>query len=262
MKKFCYILSIAGHALVLLIILNTDFPITIQPERPALVVVRIAEPPPPYIAEGVPPGVPPGTGSSTPRMKTSATRATTGLAPGVNAGLTPSRSTLAFPTAGEFNLRSPSPGSFRLAPVGKNPDPWATPLGPEAPPRPLRNRFNVYRPGTALGGGGGAGGIFMVPFNIREKTVAEWTQIVLARIERNWIIPILARVAYSGRVQITLTIEKNGRQHKLAMEDSTLPESLALSALHAVQASLPLPPLPENVFGETFAFTFVFTYNG
>ena len=63
-------------------------------------------------------------------------------------------------------------------------------------------------------------------------------------------------------MQVTLTIEKDGRERALVMDESSLPESLAQSALQAVRASLPLPPLPENVAGQTFAFAFVFVYNG
>jgi TonB family protein len=99
-------------------------------------------------------------------------------------------------------------------------------------------------------------------FDIKEKAVAAWTEAVLARIERNWIIPPLARLSFSGQVQITLTIEKDGSRQALVIDDSSLPGSLAQSALQAVQASLPLPPLPENIAGQTFAFTFIFVYNG
>jgi outer membrane biosynthesis protein TonB len=63
-------------------------------------------------------------------------------------------------------------------------------------------------------------------------------------------------------VQITLTVGRRGRRHALVIDDSTLPEPLTLAALHAVQASLPLPPLPDHVAGERFTFTIVFKYNG
>ncbi len=262
MKKLCYLLSIAGHALMLLIILSARFQITIQPDPPRVIAVRVAEPSLPFVPDNTAAEAPPGIGSPTAVKGGAGTNAATGKASGASGVPAISHKGLPFPAVGDFNLRNKVPGTFRLAPVGKSPEPWAVPIAPGPLPQPFHNRFDVYRPGMARGGGDGTGGVFLVPFDIREKAVAEWTQIVLTRIERNWIIPILARVAYSGRVQITLTIEKNGRQHKLAMEDSTLPESLALSALHAVQASLPLPSLPENVDGETFAFTFVFTYNG
>ncbi len=63
-------------------------------------------------------------------------------------------------------------------------------------------------------------------------------------------------------MQITLTIERQGNQRTLVIDDSSVPEPLTLAALHAVQASLPLPPIPENVAGQSLAFTFIFSYNG
>ncbi len=63
-------------------------------------------------------------------------------------------------------------------------------------------------------------------------------------------------------MQITLTIERQGGERSLVIDDADVPEPLTLAALHAVQASLPLPPLPENVAAESLAFTFVFAYNG
>jgi TonB family protein len=102
----------------------------------------------------------------------------------------------------------------------------------------------------------------MLPFDARERVVADWIEAVLARIERNWILPASARLSFAGRVEIALTIEKQGRQRARVIDDASVPEPLTRAALQAVEASLPLPPLPENVAGETFAFTFVFVYNG
>ena len=260
MKRFCYLLSIAGHALALLIILSARFAVTIQPEpsrkgTPAIqpgqsreIVVSIAEPPPAYTAKAVPAKAPQGARAFT-------------AAPG-GGGSVFSGSGRSFAQAGEFSLRTSTPGSFRLAPVGKSPEPWAVPIGPGRTPGLQRFNPGTFHPGSLPGGAGGSGGVFLMPFDIGESAVAAWTEAALARIERNWLVPISARLAFSGRVRITLTIEKNGRQRALAMDDTTLPEPLSRSALHAVQASLPLPPLPENVAGETFAFTLVFVYNG
>ena len=261
MKKIGYLLSVALHALLLLAVLNSRFPITIRPEPPRVVVVRIAEPFPSYGSEGVPAGILPGDRSPAPAGGIAGSGAAAGGAPGVSAGPASSRSALSFPASGKLSLRNP-PGSFRLAPVGKSPDPWAVPFGPGPPPRPLRYSVGAYRPGAAPGGNGGPGNVFLLPFDIRERAVADWTEAALSRIERNWFIPTSARLAFSGQVQITLTIERQGRQRALVIDHSNVPEPLTLAALHAVQAVLPLPPLPENVAGESFAFTFVFSYNG
>ncbi len=262
MKKLGYLLSIAGHALTLLVIVSARFPITIRPVPPQVVVVRIAEPPLAFIANGAPATAPHGNGSLPTADGSAASGATAGSAGGAGARPPSSRSALSFSATGDFSLRNQARGSFRLSPQGKSPDPWATPIGPEPPPRSLRFLADAYRPGAAPNKSGDPGGVFLLPFDIRERVVADWTAAALARIERNWIIPASGRIAFSGRVQITLTVEKQGRQRSLIIDDSTLPELLTLAALHAVQASLPLPPLPENVAGETFSFTFVFAYNG
>lgn len=263
MRKLGYLLSILGHAALLLAILAAEFKITIQPEPPRVVTVAIAEPPLPYYnGGGVPAGAPSGEGAP-PASGESGAVGETGR--GAAAGPAVPGSASASSPARRFSLRSSPEGDFRLAPVGKTPDPWAVPIGPVAPSRPLRLSANAYSPMAARSGSGGSGasgGVFLLPFDIREEAVAEWTASVLARIERNWIVPASARFAFSGRVQVTLTIERSGCSRALAVEPSSLPEPLSQAALQAVQVSLPFPALPENIAGETFAFTFVFVYNG
>jgi hypothetical protein len=260
MKKLCYLLSIAVHALLLLIVLNTRFLVTIRPDPPRVVVVSIAEPPLDLASAG------PGwrrrggeAGATTPGGGKSGGKAGTGRRE--RAGAAPGGSGLTFPATAKFSLAPGTRGDFRLAPVGKSPEPWAIPIGPEPGPalRPLRYLANAYRPGAAPGGDGGG---FLLPFDISEKAVADWTETVLARIERNWSIPASARLAFSGRVQITLTIERQGSERSLVIDEANVPEPLTAAALHAVQASLPLPPIPENVAAESLAFTLVFSYNG
>jgi len=260
MKRLGYLLSIAGHALLLLVILHSEFRITIQPEPPRVVVVAIAEPPLPYYG---PQGVPGGKSQATGAPAGSVASGASAIWPiGTDADRSPSRDALSLPAAGAFSLRSSPPGSFRLAPVGKSPDPWALPQGPGPAPRSLRYHANAYRPGAAASAAGPANGVFMLPFDVRERVVADWIEAVLARIERNWILPASARLSFAGRVEIALTIERQGRQSVHVIDDASVPEPLTRAALQAVEASLPLPPLPENVAGETFAFTFVFVYNG
>lgn len=259
MKKLGYLLSIAGHALALLVILNARFPITIQPSPPKVVAVSLAEPPPRF-AVARPNGqrLNGKTGTGTPGRG----QGGGGGGSGKSAGAAPISSGLSFPAPQQLDLARAAGGDFRLAPVGKNPEPWAVPIGPGRPAGLQRFRPGDFRPGTAPGGGGGPDGVFLLPFDIHERAVADWSEAVLSRVERNWIIPASGRLGFSGRVQITLVIERQGGQRSLVVDDATVPEPLTLAALHAVQASLPLPPIPENVAGDDLAFTFVFAYNG
>jgi hypothetical protein len=261
MKKFCYLLSIAAHVLVLLIVLNTRFPITIRPGPPRVVVVSIAEPPPPRFegarraslqrggkAMAEEPGRGPG-GAAAERGR------------GEGVGTAPAIGGLAFPPQAKLGLTPGRTGDFRLAPVGRSPEPWALPIVPAPAPRIRRDSAYALRPAGVPGGAGGPGSVFLLPFDAREKVVADWVENVMARIARNWIIPASGRLAFPGRVQITLTIEPQGGQRSLVIDDANVPEPLTQAALHAIQASLPLPPIPENVSADSLAFTFVFAYN-
>ena len=262
MKIICYLLSFLLHALLLLIILHARFLVTIHPEPPRVVVVRVMEPLPPYIAADA---LTPTTADDSPPTAAE-TNAAAGSTPGGRKGASArsmsSRSALPFPSAAGFSMRKSPSGTFRLAPVGKSPDPWALASAPGPASRSLRYDLRAFRPGAAPGGDGGSGAVFLLPFDVRERVVADWTAAAIDRIERNWIIPASARLAFAGRVQITLTVERQGRRHALVIDDSTLPEPLTLSALRALEASLPLPPLPDSVAGELFTFTLVFKYNG
>jgi hypothetical protein len=262
MKKFCYLLSLAGHVLLLLIILNTRFPITIRPDLPRVVSVSIAEPPSPRYAEASPGWPRRGGAARVTAQGRGESRGKPGAEGRKSPGAAPPSGGLTFPERMKFDLVQAAAGDFHLAPVGRNPEPWAIPIGPGQPPRTIRYSAGVFRPGDAPGGRGGPGGVVLLPFDIREKAVADWTEAVLSRIERNWFIPASGRLAFAGRVQITLTIERQGHQNALVIDDANVPEPLTQAALQAVQASLPLPPIPENVAGENLALTFVFSYNG
>ena len=263
MKKFCFVLSIAGHALAILFIMNADVPIKMFPRLARVIDIEIASPAPLFTVTGTP--TEPlwndnnqlaiqsgGSGNDRGAAPVSASEGT--FVKGANG--------LPFPAQAKFSLKQALPGEFTLLPASRGPRQPVGFKGPSGSPRLGKYSAAVYNPGVTMGGTAVAGGPATIPFDIKEKEVAAWTEAALARIERNWIIPPMARLAFAGQVQITLTIKKNGSQQALVMDASSLPESLAQSALQAVHASLPLPPLPENVAGQTFAFTFVFVYNG
>jgi outer membrane biosynthesis protein TonB len=260
MKKLCYLLSIVIHALLLLGILNTRFLVTIRRDPPRVVVVRVMEPPPPYYNGDAPSRTSDSAGQSASNGTNAAANSAPGGAKGAAVGTVTSRGSRPFPAASAFSLQSSPAGTFRLAPVGRTPEPWAVPLG-----TPPASRLQGYRPDTfrpATGGANAGSGNLLLPFDMGEEGVADWANAVLARIERNWIIPTAGRLAFSGRVQITLTIERQGSRRSLVIDDASVPRLLTLAALHAIEASLPLPAIPENVAGESLAFTFIFSYNG
>ena len=258
MKKLGYLLSLLLHAALLLAILAAEFRVVIRPEPPRVITVRVAEPPLPFAGEVAPepPAPLPPAGRSAPRRSGGAGSRSAGLA---------SRPGLPGPASQVFSLKRPLPGTFRLGPSGKSPEPWELPVAPAPPPAGLRYRLDGRLPGASAGGLSAAGPSrteFLLPFDTRERAVADWTEAAMARIERNWIIPASARLSFSGLVQVTLTIERGGGRRSLVIDGTEVPEALTQAALHAIEASLPLPPLPGNVAGESFTFTFVFRYNG
>ncbi len=255
MKKLCYLLSLLLHSLLLLAILLAEFPVTIHPGPPRLIVVRLAEPPLPFVPDAEPYQEEP---PPTPGNRDGAT-VPGEASPGEGRDRLIHGAGPPAATASSFRLDRRAPGSFRLAPVGRSPEPWALHFAPAAPSSALP-KPGLLRPGAGTAALGGDS--FRLSFDARERVVANWTEAALARIERNWIIPASARLAFAGRVQVTLTVEKRGRKRSLIVDDSDLPATLTLAALRAVEASLPLPPLPDEVAGETFTFTFVFRYNG
>lgn len=259
MKKLCYFLSILLHALLLLVVLHARFQIKIHPAPPRVVTVRVMEPPPPYIPGDILPPAAPSDGCPA----AAGTNAATGTAPGgkkeASSRSSSIRNAFPFPSVAGFSMRRGTSATFRLAPVGKSPDPWALAVAPAPPSRSLRYDLGAFRPAAAPGG---TGAVFLLPFDVRERVAADWTAAAIGRIERNWIIPASGRLAFAGRVQVTLTVWRQGGKRSLTVDDSDLPEPLTLAALGAVEASLPLPPLPAEVAGETFTFTFVFRYNG
>lgn len=258
MKRLSYLLSLLFHAALLLAILAAEFRVVIRPEPPRVITVRVAEPPLPFVGEaaaGSPPSLP------------AARKADVRRSGGVSARTVDAASLplLGGPASQVFSLKRPLPGTFRLGPSGKSPEPWELPVAPPPPPAGLRYRLDGRLPGASAGGTPGAGpsrAEFLISFDPRERAVADWTEAAMARIERNWVIPASARLAFSGLVQVTLTIGHGGGRRLLAVDGADVPQALIEAALHAVEASLPLPPLPDNVAGETFTFTFVFRYNG
>ena len=258
MKRLGYLLSLLLHAALLLAILAAEFRVVIRPEPPRVITVRVADPPLPFIGE-----VAAGSPAPLPAARRFASRRSGGS--GARSAGAPSLPRWGGPASQVFSLKRPLPGTFRLGPSGKSPEPWELPVAPAPPPAGLRYRLDGRLSEAPAGGSAGAGpshAEFLIPFDTRERAVADWTEAAMARIERNWVIPASARLAFSGLVQVTLTIGRGGGRRSLAVDGADVPQALIQAALHAVESSLPLPPLPDNVAGESFTFTFVFRYNG
>jgi len=101
MKRLGYLLSLAGHALLLLIVFHARFPITIRPEPPRVVVVSIAEPPL-LFANGPTARSAAGGGQLIPAGGPVGGGRATGMAPGANTEPKSPRGILPLPAASGF----------------------------------------------------------------------------------------------------------------------------------------------------------------
>jgi TonB family protein len=170
--------------------------------------------------------------------------------------LSSGRLNLKSPPSAAFNLTLSVPAPFVASTLSTTPKnrKWFLPGESAAGPYRDEIQFNEAGPGDS-------NLLSRMPFNIQDKEAARWTQSILTRIEQNWFIPTVTRVGFSGQVEITLTVDRSGKQLSLAVARSSSREALDQAALNAMKASLPFPPLPENLSARTFVFHFVFTYN-
>jgi protein TonB len=272
MKKICFFLSAIIHMLCIALLTQISFPIKIKiAPAPAIVFdislleVEAIPQPPLFIPDftvwkkhGQAPTSFPVSGSG--RGSAPASRVKQPLASGSQT--TPSL----FPTGGRLKLKSAPSSAFSLAlPVPEPPvvaaftatsktGKWLKPGEYVAGTYPGGIQFNETGPPTGNHNN-------RIPFTIQDKEAALWTQNILARIERNWIIPTMARVGLTGQVEITLTIDHSGNRLSLIVEKSSSQEALDQAALNAMKTCLPFPPLPENISAQTFVFHFLFNYN-
>jgi TonB family protein len=271
-RKICFALSAIAHALVIALLARTSFPIKIKilpvtstiidislPEMEAVPYPRLSAPA--FAIRGK-------NGRATAQFPGSGSG--NGSAPSPQAGQPWAGGTqisaFPYPAAGRLKLKSASASTFSLVlPV---PGPPATAAFASSAGTGKWLHPDEYAAGTYPGGiqfepgaAPGGGRHVRIPFSIQNKEVTLWTQNILARIERNWIIPTMAKVGQTGQVQITLTVDHSGNSLSLSVGKSSSQELLDQAALNAMKASLPFPPLPEDISPPSFVFYFIFTYN-
>jgi len=90
--------------------------------------------------------------------------------------------------------------------------------------------------------------------------IGDWAEEALVRIEKNWSVdPLLAR-SLKGIVGITLTIDKSGKIRSIEIVRFSGYASLDRIALNALEASDPLPGLPEDFSAQILVVYFEFEY--
>ena len=89
---------------------------------------------------------------------------------------------------------------------------------------------------------------------------APWTRRFVAQVRRNWFIP-LAAGSQRGCVVLTVVVWKDGRITDVKITKASPVESFNSSALHALTASNPTVPLPEEFPEKNTRMTATFYFN-
>jgi TonB family protein len=86
---------------------------------------------------------------------------------------------------------------------------------------------------------------------------------VLAAVRRNWfaVYPEAARLGQSGTVVLEFAIAKQGLVTKVIFSGQSGLKALDQSAVAAISASNPLPPLPVEFKGDRIILQMTFLYN-
>lgn len=86
---------------------------------------------------------------------------------------------------------------------------------------------------------------------------------VLAAVRRNWfaVYPEAARLGQRGQVVLEFAIAKQGLVTKVIFSSESGAKALDQSAVAAISASNPLPPLPTDFKGDRIVLRMTFLYN-
>jgi TonB family protein len=90
-----------------------------------------------------------------------------------------------------------------------------------------------------------------------------YMQQVLAAVRRNWfaVYPEAARLGQRGEVVLEFAIAKQGLVTKVIFSSESGAKALDQSAVAAISASNPLPPLPTGFKGDRIVLRMTFMYN-
>jgi TonB family protein len=90
-----------------------------------------------------------------------------------------------------------------------------------------------------------------------------YMQQVLAAVRRNWfaVYPEAARLGQRGQVILEFAIAKQGIVTKVIFSSESGAKALDQSAVAAISASNPLPPLPTGFKGDRIVLRMTFMYN-
>jgi TonB family protein len=97
-------------------------------------------------------------------------------------------------------------------------------------------------------------------FNIQGYDLSPWASEALNRIQKNWLIPSSQMTTASGKVGISIVIEKTGEISQFEITLSSEDQWLDRAALEALQSSGPFVKLPADFPLRNLEAYFLFEY--
>lgn len=99
-----------------------------------------------------------------------------------------------------------------------------------------------------------------IQFDTKGVEFGPWLRRFVARVRRNWFIPLAARTM-QGHVVLQFNIHKNGMITDVVVVQPSGVESFNIAARNAILGSNPVDPLPPEYPSDRAFFTVTFYYN-
>lgn len=116
--------------------------------------------------------------------------------------------------------------------------------------------------GPGYGSGGGFGSEYSSQIGLSSFPFTYYLQIIQARISNNWFkSQVTTGITADFHTTIFFKIYKDGQISNLEIEETSTIKSLDLSALRAIQSSVPFPPLPKEYEGEYLGIHIIFEHS-
>jgi TonB family protein len=140
---------------------------------------------------------------------------------------------------------------------GRTPTPGSGPGSGQSPGGPLGSAYQLIGSGKGnrviyRGAGDMAAGGY---------DISPWARILLNLLQQNWVLPAADAAKASGRVGVTIVVEKSGRLSSVRLIDSPNDQLLVRAALDAITRSQPLPKLPDDYPGLSLEAYLLFDYH-
>ena len=141
----------------------------------------------------------------------------------------------------------------RIHPAEEIPPPNAIPYGQTGAPA-MNYTQMVTGPGT--------GGLALGPGNSFGQRYAWYVASMRSRISANWLQSMVSpNIAAAPRVYLTFEIRRDGTIDDVEITQSSGVPEVDRSALRAILASNPLPPLPPDYSGQSVNVEFYFDFH-